>query len=101
MNWNPFSADPYGVMGSIKDKFLGGDAAKEQAKLANEQIKAYREQTEISKAELDRKRGEEQVEKRRVEEKQIRGLRRNFRSPGLLGSGGGVGGNPVSDKLGA
>ena len=50
------------------------------------QVKAYKEQSELTRKEIERKRGEELAEKRRVEEKQIRGLRRNYRSSGILGS---------------
>lgn len=51
----------------------------------NDQMKMYKEQTEITKQEIARKQNEEAVEKRRIEEKQIRTLRRNYRSSGILG----------------
>jgi hypothetical protein len=51
----------------------------------NEQIRAYREQTELTRSEIARKKGEELAEKRRINEKQIRSLRRNFRTQGLMG----------------
>lgn len=50
----------------------------------NEQIRAYREQTELTRQELNRKKDETNAQKRRVEEKQIRSLRRNYRTQGLL-----------------
>jgi hypothetical protein len=54
----------------------------------NAQIKAYQDQTALTREELARKQGEEKVEKRRVEEKQIRALRGSYRGAGggLLGS---------------
>ena len=61
------------------------DQRRNDQKAMNDQIKAYREQTEITKQEIARKKGEELAEKRRIEEKQIRGLRRNYR-----GAGGGM-----------
>lgn len=53
----------------------------------NGQIKAYKEQTELTRKEIDRVKNEEAVEKRRVNEKQIRSLRHNYRSSGMLGGG--------------
>lgn len=61
----------------------------DQRHLINEQIKSYQEQTQLTKDELNRVQTEKDAEKRRVEEKQIRALRRNYRasSAGLLGQG--------------
>lgn len=69
---------------------------RSQQNIMSEQIKAYREQTAIAKSEIDRKRGEEVIEKRRINEKQIRSLRRNFRPAGFLDTG-----SDVSNQLGA
>jgi hypothetical protein len=69
---------------------------RSQQQIMTDQIKAYREQTAIAKAELERKRGEEAIEKRRINEKQIRSLRRNFRPSGFLDTGA-----DVSKSLGA
>lgn len=66
-----------------------------------DQINLYRKQTELSESEIARKRSEEIVEKRRIEEKQIRALRRNFSPGGFLDSGSVGSGAPISDKLGA
>jgi hypothetical protein len=67
--------------------------------LINDQIKAYKDQTELSRAELNKTRNEQAIEKRRIQEKQIRSLRRNYRSTGILGT---VQTTPpdMSDKLG-
>lgn len=64
-----------------------GEVSK-QKKEMNQQIKAYKEQTEIAKAEQNRLKDEEVAEKRRVQEKQIRALRRSNRSQnvGFLGT---------------
>lgn len=78
------------------------DAEREQRNLVNSQIQAYQEQTNLAKQQTEEARQQTSAEKRRVEEKQIRALRRNYRSQGtgLLGVG-----NPASDdmnsKLGA
>lgn len=65
------------------------DEKRNQQRAINDQIQAYKEQTELTRKELDQKRSEEAAEKRRIEEKQIRALRRNYRSAGsgLLGMG--------------
>lgn len=54
--------------------------------MMDEQIKAYKEQTALTRSEIERKRGEEKAEKRRVEEKQIRQIKRGYRSSSMLGS---------------
>lgn len=58
---------------------------RNQQRMIQEQIDAYKEQTEITRQELARKKDEEATEKRRIEEKQIRSLRRNYRGQGFLG----------------
>ena len=52
----------------------------------NEQIQAYKDQTEITRQQVDKLKNEENNEKRRVEEKQIRSLRRNYRVQSFLGN---------------
>lgn len=71
-----------------------------QNTLVNDQIKAYREQTEITKGELARVKGEEDAQKRRIEEKQIRSLRRNYRVGSLLTAGQEGGNEDMTSKLG-
>lgn len=66
--------------------------------IVNDQIKAYKDQTAIARKEIEAKRGEQIAEKRRIEEKQIRSLRRNYRSPGMLGTSSTTEG--MSQKLG-
>jgi hypothetical protein len=101
--------DPFGTLGKVNDvgtdvwHGISGtpteDAKRNQAKAMNDQIQAYKEQTELTRSELSRKQGEVAAEKRRVEEKQIRSLRRNRGVSGFLGSGNTV--EPgMSDKLG-
>lgn len=74
------------------EKFAGGIIpgilSKDDSyqKQMNDQVKAYKEQTELTRQELARKKDEEAVEKRRVDEKQIRALRRNYRPGSMLGS---------------
>lgn len=64
-------------------------ADREQQNMINEQMKAYKDQTELTKQQLNEARDATNAEKRRVEEKQIRSLRRNYRSQGagMLGVG--------------
>jgi hypothetical protein len=62
-------------------------AEADQRYMIQDQMKAYKDQAELTRQEIDRKRAEGAAEKRRVEEKQIRSLRRNYRPQGLLGSG--------------
>lgn len=67
--------------------------------MMNDQMKQYKEQTELTKQELNRAREEKDAEKRRIEEKQIRTLRRNYRTSGILG--GAANSQPdMNDKLG-
>jgi len=84
-----FSPDPFGLTNKAYHAATGTPTSKEkreQQRVMNEQIAAYKEQTELTKQELARKKDEEQVEKRRIEEKQIRALRRNRSSQGFLNS---------------
>ena len=64
-------------------------AERDQRNMVNAQIKAYQDQTALARQQLDEARAATQAEKRRVEEKQIRSLRRNQRAQGvgLLGVG--------------
>jgi hypothetical protein len=61
------------------------DERRNQQKMMNDQVKFYKEQSEISKKEIATKKNEEVAQKRRIEEKQIRSLRRNYRAQGFLG----------------
>lgn len=83
-----FATDPLGITSNLYHAATGTPTAQErrsQQNAVNDQIKAYREQTEITKSEIARKKNEEVAEKRRIEEKQIRSLRRN-RGSSLLGT---------------
>lgn len=80
-----------GITFGAAGAFLGNQNDKaqgDQRKLINEQVKAYQQQTALTRQELESKRNEGLAEKRRIEEKQIRSLRRNYRSTGgILGTG--------------
>lgn len=83
------------------DEGLGLPSSRQREnakKLANEQMQNYKQQTELTKQELARKRDEQVAEKRRVEAKQIRSLRHNYRSQGMLGNSGGA--QDMNEKLG-
>ncbi len=51
----------------------------------NDQIRAYKEQSNLAREQLNEVRAQKEAEKRRVNEKQIRALRGTYRSRGLLG----------------
>ena len=65
------------------------ESERQQRQMINDQISAYKEQTELSRQALDETRAATEAEKRRVQEKQIRALRRSNRAqfPGMLGMG--------------
>lgn len=73
------------------DPWKSRQADRDQRDMVNAQIKAYQDQTALAKQQLDEARAQTDAEKRRVNEKQIRTLRRNYRaqgaSAGLLGVG--------------
>lgn len=75
------------------------NATGDTNRMLNEQIKAYRDQTELTKNQINAAKDAQQVEQRRIQEKQIRSLRRNYRAQGLLGVGGPVA-QDTSNKLG-
>ncbi len=63
------------------------------------QINEYRKASEITQDEIDRVKSEKDVEKRRINEKQIRSLRGSYRRPGgFLGNGGGSTGNTLGNS---
>jgi hypothetical protein len=64
------------------------------------QIKSWMEKSELTRKELERTRAEQDYQKRRIQEKQIRMLRRNYRPPGLLGTGDQPVQQGMSEKLG-
>lgn len=79
----------FGFIGDVFSRLTGGPTAaqrKKQKEEMNAQIRAYQQQTEITKKELAAKKDQEDAEKRRIEEKQIRALRRNNRAQGFLGT---------------
>jgi outer membrane PBP1 activator LpoA protein len=88
----------------IKDNFekiatfglIDPKSNREQQSMMNAQMKAYQEQTELAKKQLDEARATADVQKRRIEEKQIRSLRGRNRAQntGMLGVG-----MPASDDL--
>ncbi len=71
------------------DPAASRQAEREQRHMITDQINAYKEQTELTRQQLNQARQETEAEKRRVQEKQIRTLRRNYRAAGasLLGQG--------------
>jgi len=71
------------------------DEKRNAASQANAQIGLYKKQSELAQGELARAKDAQDSQKRRIQEKQIRGLRRNFRPAGFLDNAVGT-----SDKLG-
>lgn len=88
--------------GGLIDPEASRKAEQDQKQLIAEQMKAYKDQTEILRNETNRARDEENVEKRRIQEKQIRSLRRNYRPTGggMLGIGEPAA-QDMSSKLGS
>ncbi len=86
-----------GIIGGI----LGNDDLKNQNKMVNDQIKAYKEQTALTRQQLDQTRAAQEVEKRRIQEKQIRSLRSNYRPAGGLLGVGNPATNDMTNQLGA
>lgn len=76
------------------------DEKRHQKKAMREQMEAYKSQTELNRQMINEKRNAEAAEKRRIEEKQIRSLRRNYRPPGAMLGGGATTGEGMSNKLG-
>ena len=75
-----------------------------QAQQIQDQIDAYKNQTEITQKEIADKQQQEAVEKRRINEKQIRSLRGNYRAAGFLNNGADTSqnlNNTLPNKLGA
>lgn len=63
------------------------DEKRASQKLIRDQMSAYKEQTELTRKQLNDTRNEVNSEKRKVQEKQIRSLRRGYSShgTGMLG----------------
>lgn len=78
----------YGTAG-LYDPKRAREQERDQRYAVNAQIKAYQDQTALARQQLDEARQATEAEKRRVEEKQIRALRRNYRAQGagMLGVG--------------
>ncbi len=71
----------------LANKLTGNKSAAEkrgEASLINEQIKSYKDQTAMAQKEIDAARAEKDVQKRKVNEKQIRSLRNSYRPAGGL-----------------
>ena len=74
-----------------------GKADRQQNKLLNQQMRDYQEQSRITKEEMAKAKDSEVVEKRRIQEKQIRALRGRSSSRGFLGSSNPEAGAQVMD----
>lgn len=72
----------------------------DQRDLIGDQINAYKEQTNLARDELNRKRGEQEAEKRKINEKQIRALRRNYRPAGFLNNAASAPTGDLTQNLG-
>lgn len=81
--------DPWGIASETYHAVTGTPTESQKRQQANEvnaQVKAYKDQTEITRQEMATKSAETANEKRRVEEKQIRSLRNNYRAQSFLGA---------------
>lgn len=73
------------AIGGFINRITGRQSADEkrnQAKLVRDQMDAYKKQTAIAEEEIRRKQSEQEAEKRKIDEKQIRGLRNRYRPAG-------------------
>ncbi len=98
--WDDIVDDVEGAFNAITGRPSAAQQ-RQQAADTQAQIKAYQDQTALAKEQLDEARNATDAQKRKVEEKQIRSLRSNYRSPnsGSSGSAGmlGVGTGGTSD----
>lgn len=76
------------------------DEKRQQQKLMNDQISEYKKQTELSKQEMNIAKDAKNAEQRRIQEKQIRAVRRNSSMRGFLSSSGDEMDSGVNSKLG-
>lgn len=70
------------TLGGLWNRITGHQSQAEkraQAKLISDQIAAYKKQTEVTQQEIASRQAEREVEKRKVDEKQIRSLRHRYR----------------------
>jgi chromosome segregation ATPase len=68
----------------IDKKITHKSAYKEEVGALNEQIATYQQQKDMMHSENEKLAKEKGAEMMRIHEKQIRALRRQFRSPGFL-----------------
>lgn len=82
--------------GSLFNKVTGRpNAAQQRAQQQQiqDQVKAYQDQTNLERKQIDDARSAEESQKRLIQQKQIRNLRRSYRAPGstagvgMLGQG--------------
>lgn len=81
--------DPWGIASTTYHAVTGTPTADEKrnaARAVSEQVDAYKKQTELSQEMIAEKKDQEQVEKRRLDDKFVSSIR-NRRSGGFLGSG--------------
>lgn len=71
------------------------DDRRNAAKAMNAQVNAYKEQSEITRKQIAEAKNEQAIEKRRIDEKQVRSLRRNYRPQGIMSAGNNL--TPQSD----
>ena len=92
MSWH--KDDWFGaVTGGVGPAIFGAKDNEQKRAVAGAmqaQIEAYKKQTELATSEIDRVRGEENAEKRRVNEKQIRSTRRGHSNAGFLNNDAGI-----------
>lgn len=77
--------DPWGLASDTYHAVTGQPTAKEKRSVMNDmnrQMDEYRKARELTEQQINMARDEKSANKRRIEEKQIRGLRNNYRSPG-------------------
>lgn len=94
--------------GEVADKVESGfnhvvgressDDKRNEQYAINDQIKAYKAQTDLSNQLLQQNQQQQDVLKRQVNEKQIRALRNNFRAPGGYSANYGATATPLGQE---
>jgi hypothetical protein len=93
------TTDPFGTVSDAYHAVTGTPTASDKrdaAALANAQIQAYKDATDLTRQGIEEARKQRETERRRIEEKQIRGLRNRSGRGGLMSSQ-----SDSSNKLGS
>lgn len=68
----------------VDDNVTHKTAREKQIQMMNDQMETYRKEQKLIQDERGRLKSEKEEEQRRINEKKIRSMRRQYRSPGFL-----------------